>query len=446
MRRRILVLLLVLTLCLSALPVYAAAEEPVIVYVTISVQADLKLIRYPVVVKDQNGNGFYDIDDALYLTHNNDEINMRGGYAAYSVEGLSGLWVNRLWGIDPGGWIGYMLNNTMPDRADTEVKNGDELYAWIYYTTSTSPDVADVVTKFDKTTASVTAGGAVDVTMQPARAVTSGANVKVYKMNANGFKKGEELSTDAVFDSNGKATVHFPQSGTYLITAREHGNVLNALVPPYCVVTVAPTAAYAVSSSYGTAGGEAKVTVSLDHTFGDSLTSFSFKPTAAEGLTLTGATFTENLPVEWNVRLEDGIVTVYREDDEACAVPTGEIVELTYAVADTATDGTYPVSLDPNSTAYHLEEDKTVAVDDTVQEGGVIVGQICGDLNRDAAVNNQDIVLLRQYLVGLKTADDITVAAADVNADGKTDLADVIVLARHLAKWPGYASLPYNNS
>ena len=446
MRRRILALLLVVTLCLGAMPVYASAEEPVTVYVTIASRRNLELIRYPVTLTDHNKNGFYDVDDALWLAHNNDYTNKYGGYQSYTTEGIAGLWISLLWGDWAAGWYGYIINGKTAERADTEVHNGDEIYAWVYYTSDADVAVSDVITKFDKTTASITAGESVEVTLAPTSAAARGADVKVYRMKSDGFKKGEEVSTDAVLGSDGKATVNFPMSGTYLITAREHDKVLKALVPPYCVVTVAPTAAYTVSSAYGAAGGETKVTVSLNHTIGEPLTSFSFKPTAAEGLTLTNATFTEDLPYEWNVSLENGVVTVFTTEEEPCDVPTGEIVELTYEVADTAAEGNYLVSLDESSTTYTYKADKTLAVDDTVQSGSVVVGQICGDLNRDAAVNNQDIVLLRQYLVGLKTADDIAVDAADVNADGKINLADVLILARHLAQWRDYATLPHSDS
>ena len=33
--------------------------------------------------------------------------------------------------------------------------------------------------------------------------------------------------------------------------------------------------------------------------------------------------------------------------------------------------------------------------------------------------------------------------AADVNGDNKIDSKDRIVLARHIAKWKGYETLPY---
>lgn len=444
MRRRILALLLVLILCLGALPVASAAENPITVYVTISNKGDLQLIRYPITVSDVNNNGFCDIDDALWLAHNNDYTKMYGAYSSMFTDSTSGRWITKLWGGGAHDWYAYRCNGKEPDRADTEVFNGDEIYAWICVTTSDLAAVEDKYSAFTQYTASITAGESLDLQMKPKSAVNLGVDIKVYSMSSDSYKKRTEIPTDAVMQSDGTVSVHFPKSGTYLVTAKERSGATNSLVPPYCIVTVAPTASYTVSSVYGQPGDTVELTVSLEHAIGQNVTSFCFTPEAAPGLTLTDATYTNELPIEWDVELENGVVTVFMDTDTYAPMepPAGDVVKLTYEVSETAAAVSYPVSL--TDFQFFDEAEDEIEVPCTVESGGVVASALCGDLNGDAAVNNQDMILLRQYLVGLKTEEDIAVSAADVNADNVIDLTDVIILARHLTKWPEYGTLPYN--
>ena len=129
MRKRILSLLLAFVMLLGMFPVSAFATEENVAYVTIAVEGDLKLVRYPVAMTDHNENGKFDIDDALYLAHNNDSADMYGGYgSAPAGEGYTGLLVTKLWG-DDSGWFGYTVNGQSANSAEDTVKAGDELYA-----------------------------------------------------------------------------------------------------------------------------------------------------------------------------------------------------------------------------------------------------------------------------------------------------------------------------
>ena len=68
---------------------------------------------------------------------------------------------------------------------------------------------------------------------------------------------------------------------------------------------------------------------------------------------------------------------------------------------------------------------------------------IYGDVNGDGKVNAADIVLLARY-VARWPGIHIHLEAADVNGDGNVNSSDTIILARHVARWPAYETLPYN--
>jgi hypothetical protein len=84
----------------------------------------------------------------------------------------------------------------------------------------------------------------------------------------------------------------------------------------------------------------------------------------------------------------------------------------------------------------------------TVQNGGYYAGTpnvslaittpqppivIPGDANKDGKVDLEDLRLILQYIVGLKSAADIDLYAADIYKDGSVDLLDAVLLAQHLA-------------
>lgn len=56
---------------------------------------------------------------------------------------------------------------------------------------------------------------------------------------------------------------------------------------------------------------------------------------------------------------------------------------------------------------------------------------IPGDLNGDGVVNMQDVVLLRQYIVGGYEV-EINILAADVNEDGKINMQDVVLMRQYI--------------
>lgn len=56
-----------------------------------------------------------------------------------------------------------------------------------------------------------------------------------------------------------------------------------------------------------------------------------------------------------------------------------------------------------------------------------------GDLNGDGTVDSLDLLLMRRYLTGLSTKEDIQMAAADLDASGGVDSLDLLALRKNLA-------------
>ena len=68
---------------------------------------------------------------------------------------------------------------------------------------------------------------------------------------------------------------------------------------------------------------------------------------------------------------------------------------------------------------------------------------LSGDADGDGAISSTDVIVLARYVASWNGyADLINLANADVYADGVVDTQDVIVLARHIANWNGYKTLP----
>ena len=76
---------------------------------------------------------------------------------------------------------------------------------------------------------------------------------------------------------------------------------------------------------------------------------------------------------------------------------------------------------------------------------GAVELRMYGDLTRNGNVSINDAAWLKRYLCGWQSyafiEDDADIA--DVNEDGKTNIADLMILERHLAQMKGYEILPY---
>lgn len=126
-------------------------------------------------------------------------------------------------------------------------------------------------------------------------------------------------------------------------------------------------------------------------------------------------------------------------------VDNGEIVILTFAVAENAEVGYYPISISYDSNSNDIINKDLEDVELAIINGGIYVSDILlGDVNSDGKVTPLDDIYLARYLADWSGyAEKVDLLAADVNNDGKVTPVDNVILARYLASWQGYESLPY---
>lgn len=55
-----------------------------------------------------------------------------------------------------------------------------------------------------------------------------------------------------------------------------------------------------------------------------------------------------------------------------------------------------------------------------------------GDVNQDGSIDVRDVVLVMQYIIGLRNLTDDQLEAADVNRDGEVNVQDVTMIMRHI--------------
>ena len=105
------------------------ADGSIQVYVTISNAGEPVMAQRAVTVTDHNGNGSFDVDDALYAAHKAAYPGgASNGYA--SAEGDYGLSITKLWG-DTSGSFGYWLNDAACWLLADEVQEHDFLTAFV---------------------------------------------------------------------------------------------------------------------------------------------------------------------------------------------------------------------------------------------------------------------------------------------------------------------------
>lgn len=78
----------------------------------------------------------------------------------------------------------------------------------------------------------------------------------------------------------------------------------------------------------------------------------------------------------------------------------------------------------------------TVTADGEVPAAHAVIKELprSGDLNRDRAVDTEDLLLMRKYLVGLAAESDLDMDAADMTLDGVVDIRDLVRLRIFLAE------------
>lgn len=251
--------------------VLAASAADTQVYVTISDdKKDLVLLQEPVTVTDVDNDGKLTINDALYIAHEN---KFEGGAAAgyKSSQGQWGLGLDKLWGIENGGSYGYYVNDNMSNGLADEIKNDDQLVAFIY------PDPKDY--NYNYSYFDTKNGGDKDIDSEvtltlsyvyfdenfaPKSKALEGAKITV---------NGKE--TDLVTDAEGKVTVMLSESGRNVISASSTS--IN-IVPPAYVVNVNGEAAATTTTTSITTTTTTTTTTSKTTTKATTTTSKSNSP------------------------------------------------------------------------------------------------------------------------------------------------------------------------
>lgn len=199
-------------------------------YVTISKAGQLQIAYEQVTANDANGNGVYDIGDALYAAHN---AKFDGGTAGYeTATGKYGLALVKLWGTTDGVG-GYRLNdgNVATSLAE-KVKADDHIHAYTY---SDTTSYSDKYSFFDIKTKSVKALVEFDVVLKYQDYDSDWNLVDKPLEGATITFNGEP--TDFVTDENGKATIKFAAEGSYTVSAVKDGFTI---VPAFIKSTTSP--------------------------------------------------------------------------------------------------------------------------------------------------------------------------------------------------------------
>lgn len=233
MKKRLLSLLLALTMALSLATTgaWAAGQDSIRVTVTIANQGaiavgknDTLMAQVPVTVTDRNGDGEIKYDDAMIAVH---KAYCEQGEAGFVI---NGDWVTTLWGGTEGVG-GFYRNNTLTATVNKEIiQNGDALTAFSYADTA---DWSDKYSFFDQSTVSVKTGETLTLNLkkQGYNEAATPANAALCTIDKTGAFQEMNVTTD----DKGNATFSFDQAGTYVVSA--YGNE-DVLVPPVCVVTV----------------------------------------------------------------------------------------------------------------------------------------------------------------------------------------------------------------
>ena len=240
MKKRLLSLLLALTMALSLATTgaWAADQDSIQVTVTIANQGaiavgknDTLMARVPVTVTDRNQDGKFTYDEAMTAAH---EAYYEKGEAGFETN-ASGF-ATTLWGETKGVGGFYQNNVAIPVGPGAQaVKDGDDLTAFVY---TDADDYSDKYSYFDQSTVSVKTGETVTLNLQ-GQGYDSNWNV-VNAPAANAAlctidKAGAFQEMNVTTNDKGNATFSFDQAGTYVVSAYGSEDIL---VPPVCIVTV----------------------------------------------------------------------------------------------------------------------------------------------------------------------------------------------------------------
>lgn len=254
MKKKALSLLLALALIMTLLPTGAVADAPsgIMAYVTISVAGlvpigtdktdsdkSALMALTPIAVTDQNGNGKFDIDDALHAAHTRYSLNGTGDYSKSSSNYLA-----KLWGTTSGVG-GYYVNDSIVNaNLYSEIQNGDRIAAFTYADTS---GWSDSYAFFNRSNTYVATGGALKLMLRGSTwngtSPIIGAQLELIN-SATGTKTNIDGRTT---DASGGVSLSFNTEGKYCVSAAPASGHMTA---PVCKVNVlsAETAGTAIQT------------------------------------------------------------------------------------------------------------------------------------------------------------------------------------------------------
>ena len=237
MKKRLLSLLLALTMALSLATTgaWAADQDSIRVTVTIANQGAIAvgknntlMARVPVTVTDRNGDGKFTYDEAMTAAH---KAYYEKGEAGFAMKGNS---CEMLWGNETTS-LGFYRNNTMTGYINGEsVEDNDDLTAFVY---QDQKNWSDQYCFFDQTTVTVKSGESLTINLKGVgfdenwNTVSSPVKQAGLGVYYGGTFRTRNVSTDA----NGNGTISFYKAGTYVLSAKKDGAYL---IPPVCIVTV----------------------------------------------------------------------------------------------------------------------------------------------------------------------------------------------------------------
>jgi len=190
------------------------------VNVTIVDKGSVVMPYQNVIITDLNGDGKYNVDEVLVAAHNAGYTG--GAEAGYSsAYGAYGLGITKLWG-DTNLAYGYWLNDVSCFRLEDEVKDGDDLVAFVY---KDGTYWSDVYTTFDqskytapegKVTVKIEKSG-YDANWNTVFSALEGASVKVYDKDFKELKEGFKVTELG----QGQYEISLAQPGEYYLVAEK---------------------------------------------------------------------------------------------------------------------------------------------------------------------------------------------------------------------------------
>lgn len=244
--KKLISVVLVLMLLISAIPVFADSDDSVTVYLTISkytefvTSADGEIITcVPVILTEDTG---YTLDDLFRVAHALYYEDGEDGYAS-SVSEQYGHGVDKLWG-DTSYNFGYQVNGGAEyvSGADHILDDGDYVDAYIY---KNSYPFSEGYAFFDKYTAEIYAEDELSLTLTFADGYDEEWNT-IYSLCDGAAITIDGEPTDSVTDENGEVTLCFEEVGTYTVSAAKTKMIDDgeseyegpAITAPVCIVTV----------------------------------------------------------------------------------------------------------------------------------------------------------------------------------------------------------------